>query len=275
MHSAEHFVFFKQTGQSAFTQLQMNSGSLFSTKDKLTFELSKQGSFQLPLLLNALQLGIGGQFKGDALDLLNVSFDVNQEIDTSCLIDYAARDKDILSLWFLLLADWDLAYKNGDGRRTLEIAAQYGGPQSLSALLNLPIISSAKEHFLSNKEQELLALRNDLGDSPLLIAAEKGRHETLQFLICCGADIFCHRQGNEKGTAVALAWNEERYENVCSLLEADSPFPVKFDLSDIEKSENTAALMKQVVERQSFHQAIKEGSQTLVKRMSSTIKTCL
>jgi hypothetical protein len=55
--------------------------------------------------------------------------------------------------------------------------------------LNLPVSSSAEEHFLSYGEKELLALRNDLGDSPLLIGAEKGRAETLQFLICCGADI--------------------------------------------------------------------------------------
>jgi ankyrin repeat protein len=215
--------------------------------------------------LNALQLGIGGQFKGDALDLLNVSFDVNQEIDTWRLIDYAARDDDILSLRFLLLADWDLAYKNGEGRRTLEIAAQYGGPLSLSAMLNLPIISSAEEHFLSNKEKELLTLRNDLGDSPLLIAAEKGRHETLQFLICCGADILCHRPGNGKITAINLAWDKECYENVHVLLEADSPFPDEFALCDVEYGENTTSLMKLVEDRQNFHQALTEGLQVTLK----------
>jgi len=58
--------------------------------------------------------------------------------------------------------------------------------------LNLPVTSSAEEHFVSSKEKELLALRNDLGDGPLLIAAEKGRPETLQFLICFVADIQCH-----------------------------------------------------------------------------------
>jgi hypothetical protein len=68
----------------------MNSVSLFGTKDQLILELSKQGSFQLPLLLNALQLGIGGKFNGDALDLLSVSFDVKQEIDTWRLIDDTA-----------------------------------------------------------------------------------------------------------------------------------------------------------------------------------------
>jgi len=97
----------------------MNSASLFGTEDELILELSKQGSFKLPLLLNALQLGIGSQFKGSALDLLNVGLDVNQEIDTLRLIDYAARDEDSLSLRFLLLFDWDLAHQNGDGRRAL------------------------------------------------------------------------------------------------------------------------------------------------------------
>jgi ankyrin repeat protein len=74
--------------------------------------------------------------------------------------------------------------------------------------LNLPITNSAEEHFLSNKEKELLALRNDFGDNPLLIAAEKGRPETLQFLICCGADIQCHKGRNEKETAMKLAWDK-------------------------------------------------------------------
>jgi hypothetical protein len=49
--------------------------------------------------------------KRGALDLLNVSFVVKWEIDTWCLIDYSARDDDNLSLWFLLLADWD--YREG------------------------------------------------------------------------------------------------------------------------------------------------------------------
>jgi len=46
---------------------------------------------------------------------------------------------------------------------------------------------------------------------------------------------------------------------VRSLLEADSPFPVEFDLSDVEKSDNTATFFKQVENRQSFHQDIKES----------------
>jgi len=92
MNSADHLVIFKQTGQSVFTPLQMNSTNLFSNEDQLILQLSKQGSFQLPLLLNALQLGIGGQFNGVALDLLNVIFDVKQEIDTWRLIDYAAKE---------------------------------------------------------------------------------------------------------------------------------------------------------------------------------------
>jgi len=181
MHSAEYFVFFRKPGHCAFTPPEADSDSLSTIETDLTDQLSKEGNFELPLLLTSLRLHIGGHFKGDTLDLLKVSFDVNQEIKGWHLIDYTARDDDSLSLRFLLLADWDLARQNGVRRRTLEIAAEYGGPQSLSALLNLPITSSAEEHFLSNKEKELLALRDDHGDSPLLIAAEKGRPDTLQF----------------------------------------------------------------------------------------------
>jgi len=265
MHSAEYLVFFRKPGHCAFTPVELNSDSLSTNETELTDHLSKEGNFELPLLLTSLRLHIGGHFKGDTLDLLKVSFDVNQEIKGWRLIDYIARDDDSLSLWFLLLADWDLAYKNGEGRRTIEIAAECGGPQIVSALLNLPITSSAEERFLSNKEKELLVLRNDLGDSPLLIAAEKGKPDTLQFLICCGTDILCHRRGNKEVTAIKLAWEKGRYENVHALLETDSPFPDKFDLSDTEKGDNTAALLQQVENRQSFHQDIKEISENVVK----------
>jgi len=107
--------------------------------------------------------------------------------------------------------------------------------------LNLPISSSAEEHFPSNKEKEMLALGNDLGHTPLLIVAEKGRPDALQFLICCGTDILCHRCENKQVTAIKLAWDKGRYENVRALLEAGLPFLYEFDLSDIEKSCNTAA----------------------------------
>jgi len=69
----------------------------------------------------------------------------------------------------------------------------------------LPITSSAEEHFPSNKEKELLALRNDLGDTPILIVPEKERPDALEFLICCGTDILCHRRGNKQVTAIKLA----------------------------------------------------------------------
>ena len=36
IHSAEHLVFFKQAGQSAFTPLQMNSASLFCSARKMS-----------------------------------------------------------------------------------------------------------------------------------------------------------------------------------------------------------------------------------------------
>jgi len=50
------------------------------------------------------------------------------------------------------------------------------------------------------------------------------------------------------------------------LLEADSPFPRDFDLHAIEKNENSAILLKQVKDRQNFHQAIIECSQHVVQK---------
>jgi len=237
----------------------VDSDSLSTNETELTDQLSKEGNFELPLLLTSLRLHIGGHFKRDTLDLLKISVDVNQEIKGWRLIDYAARDDDSLSLQFLLLVDCDLAHQNEEESRTLEIAAENGGPQSLSALLNLPITSSAEEHFPSNKEKELLPLRNDYGDTPIFIVAEEGRPDVLQFLICCSTDVLCHRRGNKQVMAIKLTWDKGRYENVHALLEADSSFHDEFDLSDTEKSDNTAAFLKQVENRQSFHQDIKES----------------
>ena len=96
----------------------------------------------------------------------------------------------------------------------------------------MPVTSSAEEYFLSNKENDLLTLRNYLGDSLLLFAAKKGRQEPLKFLICCGTDILCHKCGNKQVTDVKLALDNGCYENVHTLLEAGSPFVYEFDFSD-------------------------------------------
>jgi hypothetical protein len=181
-------------------------------------------------------------------------------------VDYAARYGDRLSLRFLLLVDWDLAHKNGDGRSTLEIAVEYGGPQRLAALLNLPVTISAEEKFFYSEEILLLASRKYV-DSALLIAAEKGNPETLQFLIYCGADIQFYNGRNEKETAIKVAWDKGRYENMCVLLDADSPFPYEFDINYLEKYEDTVALFDQVENREKLHQAIKHGLETNVKEI--------
>ena len=116
MDSAEHFVFFRKPGHCAFTPLEVDSDSLSTNETELTHQLSKEGNFEIPLLLTSLRLHICGHFKADILDLLKVSFDVNQEIKGSHLIDYAARDDDSLLLWVLLLVDCDLAHQNEEGR---------------------------------------------------------------------------------------------------------------------------------------------------------------
>jgi hypothetical protein len=57
-----------------------------------------------------------------------------------------------------MLVDWELVRKYGDRRRTSEIAAEYGDPQSLSALLKLTITSFTEEHFLCNKVWDTVGL---------------------------------------------------------------------------------------------------------------------
>jgi hypothetical protein len=61
-------------------------------------------------------------------------------------------------------------------------------------------------------------------------------------------------------TAIKLAWDKQGYENVSVLLDTNSDLPTEFDLGDMEKSENTAALLKQVEDRRIYHQSINDGS---------------
>jgi len=62
-------------------------------------------------------------------------------------------------------------------------------------------------------------------------------------------------------TAIKLGWDKKCNENVCVLQDGDCPFPNESDLS-----KNIAALLKQVEDRQNFHQAIKDGLQTDEKK---------
>jgi hypothetical protein len=99
-----------------------------------------------------------------------------------------------------------------------------------------------------------------IGDNPLLSAAERDRPKKLQFLTYSGADILCHRGRKGKFTTIKLAWDKQDYKNVSVLLDANSPFATEFDLGDMEKSENTAALLKKVEDRRSFHQSINDST---------------
>jgi hypothetical protein len=66
-------------------------------------------------------------------------------------------------------------------------------------------------------------------------------------------------------TAADLAWKSTRYEGLCELLNADSMFPTQFDLASILAVEDQETFANKILERNSFHNAIKSSSLEEVK----------
>ncbi|GJQ79875.1 hypothetical protein Trydic_g18323 [Trypoxylus dichotomus] len=255
--SSQCLIFFRQSNEDHFQLLTINVEKSLAQE-----ELISHGNFEFPLILEVLGSGLGGSFRGNLLD---ITLDVKQEFDMWRFIDYATRSNDCLSLRFLMLFNWDLTQKNQDGSNILEIAAENGNPKTISALLNLPITLDSK-NVLSEEQKKLLTV-SDAGKAPLMIVVEKGRASTLKFLIECGVDINCpYTLQGQHSTLIDLAWNSQRYDNVLTLLQADSFYPSEYNLSDIEELEEAAALKKFVEEVAQFHQALQENDRDNIER---------
>jgi hypothetical protein len=205
-------------------------------------------------LLKGLNSGFGGQWHRD---LLKTTIDINKEFDTWRFVDYAARDDDSLSLLLMsLLAEWDLTQRNEDQKRTLEIAAEHATLQCLAALLDLSLTSTTEELFFPPPDN-LLALTDGEGDTPLLIAARTGKSETIDFVIRCNSDIYC--QNKTKEHAIDLAWEGKFSEAVIILLKSDSPLPENLVMQDINSLEGELKTL--IEEREHFHPAIQNGKE--------------
>ncbi|KRT86457.1 AAA protein, partial [Oryctes borbonicus] len=246
---SEYLIFFRQTNEHKFCLLDTNSKTSFREEKFIT-----PGNFDFSLIFQALRNGIGGSF---SKTLLNTTLDVKREFDTWRLIDYAAKNDDSLSLRFLMLFTWNLLERNQDGRNVLEIAAENASPQTISALLDLPIVLENK-NVLSEEQKQLLNL-SDVDETPLTIIAERGKASTLKFLIECGIDINRRRKvRGQQLRLIDLAWNGQRYDNVLALLQADSFYPSEYNPSTLEGLEQAVALKKFSEEVAQFHQALRE-----------------
>ncbi|KAK9737407.1 hypothetical protein QE152_g10761 [Popillia japonica] len=262
MKSLDTLIYFRNAGEIHFCLVDLNDKELLTEE-----ELTSQDDFDFPLVLKALQSNLGGSFNGNLLD---ITVDVKQEFDTWRLIDYVARSGDSLTLRFLMLFPWDLNERNEDGRKVLEIATEYASAQTVAALLNLPMsVTPETEVLLTNEQVQLLLPIEDINtDTPLTIAVEKGRTDTLTFLINCGIDINCRKKtiSGQHITLTELAWNKQRYDNMLALLKADASYPTENSIRELEEHGNAAIALKEFIKDiVSFHRALHEGNTEKVK----------
>ncbi|GJQ79874.1 hypothetical protein Trydic_g18322 [Trypoxylus dichotomus] len=258
--SSQRLIFFRQSNSSSFGLLDTSPYEILTER-----EFTSQVNFNLHLLLKALQNGIGGSFTGSLLD---VTLDVKQEFDGWRFIDYSAKNDDPLLTRFLMLFPWNLNERNEDGLTVLEVAAEYAGPQTIAALLDMPIMSGFTiGKLFSISQKELLLTTDAINDSPLIITIEKGKAATLQFLIDCGVDI--NYQMKSMGQEIAFierAWKKRRYDNVLTLLKSDSPYPSEYEVMLLKENTNAIALRKFTEEIVKFHNSLREGKKDEIVR---------
>ncbi|KRT86609.1 Ankyrin repeat-containing protein [Oryctes borbonicus] len=255
-----HLIFFRQSGHTRFCLIDINTNEIL-----IETEFASQHNFNFPLLLRALQNKMGGYFNGNLLD---ATLDVKQEFDKWRFLDYSAKNDDSLSMRFLMLFGWDLNERNEDGLKVLEIAAEYAGPQTMAALLDMPIINAfTMRKLFSIGQKELLLATDAINNSPLVIAVEKGKADTLTFLIDCGLDINYRTKSllGQEIVCVELAWNQKRYDNVLVLLRSDSSYPSEYDVS-LLKGDVNIALKKFTEEVVEFHNALRKGKKCDIVR---------
>ncbi|KRT82258.1 Ankyrin repeat-containing protein, partial [Oryctes borbonicus] len=248
LNSSQCCIFYKEPyGSVAFLQEQNWEDQPKTTEDQqvqLTNELDD--NCQFPVLLKMLHHGLGGSFHGN---LMETELDVLEEIESWKLIDYAAKSDDALSLRYLQLFNWPLHKKNTNGSRTMEIACEHASPKSISAILDLPDTNVPHELLPICWQRNVLKLKNLEGSTPVLIATQCGKTETLYYLINCGVKENCIE-------AIELAWGNRSYDKVVVLLDVETPFPDNFD-ADAFEDDNLRNLLNL---REHFHQAIREGA---------------
>lgn len=194
--------------------------------DKLATESFEDGlnvSFDLEILLKALQLKNDGSFNGKLLETL-VNF--QQSFGDVRLIEHAAFNNNILCLRFLRLFEFDLRTKSDENKKILKIAARSCDFQGFLALLDLPFDCNMATFLQAIESLEALHAENTKHFNLLMIASESGNSEAVNFLVKCSHDI--NQQHDLYETAAALAWSKENYEIFVKLLKENSLFPRNF-----------------------------------------------
>ncbi|XP_063242235.1 uncharacterized protein LOC134542151 [Bacillus rossius redtenbacheri] len=113
---------------------------------------------------------------------------------------------------------------------------------------------------LTEEQSRVLSVPDRQGNTPLLAAAESGDRDSLEFILRHGVDVdFCNR--NTGRSAIDVVWENESYDCMLLLLEADSNFPKDFSPRHIDEIEPEPVELKLFVQqREDLHRWIKEGN---------------
>lgn len=238
-------IFFKDFG---INKLQIFEQSVVKMDDK--FFSSRKLNFLL--LLQALHANIGGKF--DGRNILTCQIEVSKTTDDFRLIDLAARDDDVLSTRFL-----NLFFDSNPGIKTLELAVKNASPETVAALLNVPLNES---HQKFSELGDLLNIHEV--EDLIATAAAQGKVETLKFLIThCSTDgsLILQKASN-------CAFERKNWKNLLVLADNDAPFPNEINkiYDSTSTDDNLVALRKICDRRKLLHKAIKSNDRDVVEQ---------
>jgi Ankyrin repeats (3 copies) len=215
--------------------------------DRSLGTLSKH--LNIKFLLKSLYNEIGGSCSGMLL---------KTKIDTrnSELLEVAVRSGNILCLKFLNLFNWNLEDKS----RSLEISVQCNQLDLVKILLDVPIQSCDDLciQLTIKRHQYLLERVNEDGNSILMVAAESGSLNIVEFLLNFHFNLEAQNLNGDR--ASDLASKNLNFGVLCELLKYDSPFP-QF-LLPIEYGNYNDFVSK----REDFHSLIEYGEIDEVKK---------
>lgn len=246
-------IYYKEANEKSFNKILRDDQEFWLQ------EMMEDGfnvSFNLELLLRALQSGSGGSFNGKFLE---TTLDIKQTAGKIFFINRAAYNNNIMCLKFLRLFEFNLSEPTNENKKLLETAARSCDYQGFLALLDLPFDCDITEFLLVIESLEVLYQNNSEGYNLLMVASESGNAEAVNLLTKCTYDV--NQKKDLKETAASLAWQKENYEIFVKLLQENSLFPK--DFHEKFKSQKGRGKVKTVLnylsDLNSFHESIKRG----------------
>jgi len=179
-------------------------------EDEFTNSLITNELIFKAVVMSRVEAGICGVYD---YSFSSIILDINRHFLGLKLIDYALINFDSISLRFLQLFGIDLSITNKNGDRPLETAVKCG---NFCGFLEL----------LGGNFEVLTLLHQPTGFNLLMLAAENGNPEILQYLL--ELDIFDVNFCVNEKTALNLAINEKKFEAVAVLLEHDAKYGEDF-----------------------------------------------